>query len=166
MYYILNLMQNTFISIGIGALMVAGIGTLVYTQKNASMTPPVVSNENGEEPSETTTPTPTTPTETPNTGTGTPKPTTPSGGTTTTAPAPSGITAAEVAKHNSSASCWSTINGNVYDLTSWIPNHPGGQQAILQLCGTNGSAKFNGQHGGATLQLKTLAGFKIGVAAQ
>lgn len=78
----------------------------------------------------------------------------------------SGITSAEVATHNSRSSCWSIINGSVYDLTSWIPNHPGGEQAILQLCGTDGSAKFNGVHGGSQTQLTVLAGFKIGVAAQ
>lgn len=74
------------------------------------------------------------------------------------------ITASEVASHADGASCWSIINGSVYDLTSWIPQHPGGSQAILQLCGKDGSAKFNAQHGGASMQLQILAGFKIGVA--
>ena len=73
------------------------------------------------------------------------------------------ITAAAIAMHSSYTSCWSSINGNVYDLTSWIPQHPGGPQAILQLCGTDGSAKFNAQHGGQALQAKILAGFKIGI---
>jgi cytochrome b involved in lipid metabolism len=95
------------------------------------------------------------------------------GGTAATpaAPAPSGgvsggITAAAIAQHNSRASCWSSINGNVYDLTSWIPRHPGGEQAILQLCGTDGSAKFNAQHGGGKRQATILAGFKIGTLTQ
>lgn len=74
-----------------------------------------------------------------------------------------GFTMAEVAMHSSAQSCWSAINGNVYDLTSWIPNHPGGPDKILQLCGTDGSAKFNGQHGGSPQQATVLAGFKIGV---
>lgn len=70
--------------------------------------------------------------------------------------------ASTVAQHADRSSCWSSINGSVYDLTSWIPKHPGGEQAILQLCGTDGSAKFNRQHGGASLQQQILAGFKIG----
>lgn len=74
------------------------------------------------------------------------------------------ITATQVARHNARESCWSVINSNVYDLTSWIPNHPGGEQAILQLCGTDGSEKFNGQHGGSEKQAIILAGFKIGEA--
>jgi len=73
---------------------------------------------------------------------------------------------ADVAAHKDRASCWSAINGNVYDLTSWVPKHPGGEQAILSICGIDGSAKFNRQHGGAQLQAQILAGFKIGVLAQ
>lgn len=77
----------------------------------------------------------------------------------------SGITVSEVAKHSTSASCWSTINGNVYDLTSWIPEHPGGPEAIMKLCGADGSKKFNDKHGGQARQAAVLTGFKIGVAA-
>jgi cytochrome b involved in lipid metabolism len=84
----------------------------------------------------------------------------------TSLPEAAGIASTEVAAHNSRETCWSTINGNVYDLTSWIPEHPGGEQAILQLCGTDGSAKYNGKHGGAEKQALILAGFKLGVAAQ
>ncbi|HWO07400.1 MAG TPA: cytochrome b5-like heme/steroid binding domain-containing protein [Candidatus Paceibacterota bacterium] len=81
-------------------------------------------------------------------------------------PRQGGISAAEVAAHNGGTSCWSIINGSVYDLTSWIPQHPGGEQAILQLCGTDGSEKFNGVHGGMATQAQVLAGFKIGELAQ
>ncbi|MEK7098457.1 MAG: cytochrome b5-like heme/steroid binding domain-containing protein [Patescibacteria group bacterium] len=75
-------------------------------------------------------------------------------------------TLADISGHKDRSSCWSTINGGVYDLTSWIPKHPGGEQAILQLCGTDGSAKFNRQHGGAALQAQVLTGFKVGTLAQ
>lgn len=71
-------------------------------------------------------------------------------------------TLANILEHKDKSSCWSTINGNVYDLTSWVPKHPGGEQAILQLCGKDGSLKFNGQHGGSAMQEQALAGFKIG----
>lgn len=89
-----------------------------------------------------------------------------SGGGAQGSPASAGITASVVATHATRVSCWSIINGNVYDLTSWIPQHPGGEGAILQLCGTDGSTKFNGKHGGAQKQATILAGFKIGVLAQ
>jgi hypothetical protein len=69
-----------------------------------------------------------------------------------------------VTAHSSRESCWTIINGSTYDLTSWIPQHPGGEEAILRLCGTDGSAAFNGKHGGAARQENILAGFKIGTA--
>lgn len=71
-----------------------------------------------------------------------------------------------VATHNSQLSCWTTINGGVYDVTSWIGQHPGGEQAILGLCGKDGSAAFNGQHGGEKRPASELASFKIGTLVQ
>lgn len=102
-------------------------------------------------PSETTNPNSTTTTTTSTTTTG-----------TTTTPKPSGYTMAQVAAHNTASSCWTAINGSVYNVTSWISQHPGGQQAIISLCGTDGSAAFNGQHGGQRRPASELASFKIG----
>jgi cytochrome b involved in lipid metabolism len=73
---------------------------------------------------------------------------------------------AQVALHASASSCWTVIRGSVYDLTTWISQHPGGEQAILQLCGTDGTDEFVGQHGGSPQQENKLATFKIGVLAQ
>lgn len=72
-------------------------------------------------------------------------------------------TMAEVKAHNSSASCWTIVNGSVYDVTSWITKHPGGAGAIKGMCGVDGSAAFNGQHGGQARPASELASFKIGV---
>lgn len=77
-----------------------------------------------------------------------------------------GLTMGTIAQHSSRESCWTAINGSVYDLTSWIPKHPGGEQAILQLCGKDGSEKFNGQHGGDSAKESVLAGFRVGVLAR
>jgi cytochrome b involved in lipid metabolism len=74
-------------------------------------------------------------------------------------------TLADVAQHSTATSCWSAINGGVYDLTSWINKHPGGPEAILGICGKDGSAAFNAQHGGQSRPANELAGFKIGVLA-
>lgn len=73
---------------------------------------------------------------------------------------------AEVATHNSASSCWSAVNGSVYDLTSWISEHPGGSRAILGICGKDGSAAFNNQHEGERRPANELAGFKIGLLGQ
>lgn len=76
---------------------------------------------------------------------------------------PGGITMAMVATHNTASSCWTVIDGSVYDVTSWISQHPGGARAITQLCGTDGTALFEGQHAGGQRQAEALAGMKIGV---
>jgi cytochrome b involved in lipid metabolism len=85
---------------------------------------------------------------------------------TSTAQNPGTYTLAQVALHNSASSCWTAINGGVYDVTTWINQHPGGPEAILSLCGTDGSAAFNGQHGGQARPAAELASFKIGTLIQ
>lgn len=69
---------------------------------------------------------------------------------------------ADVAKHGTESDCWAAINGGVYNLTTWIPRHPGGKQAIIGLCGKDGSAAFNDQHGSGAQQQAILATFKVG----
>jgi cytochrome b involved in lipid metabolism len=72
-------------------------------------------------------------------------------------------TQSQVAEKNSKESCWTIIDENVYNITSYIPNHPGGEKEILQICGKDGSQLFakpmEHQEGGASNVLK---GFKIG----
>jgi cytochrome b involved in lipid metabolism len=69
---------------------------------------------------------------------------------------------ADIAQHNSRQSCWTSIDGSVYDVTKWIDQHPGGAEAILSLCGTDGSAAFNAQHNGQRRPEAELASFRIG----
>lgn len=69
----------------------------------------------------------------------------------------------DVAAHSSSASCYTIINGGVYDVTSFASKHPGGEAKILNLCGKDGSSWFNNQHGGQSVQEATLATLKIGI---
>lgn len=49
--------------------------------------------------------------------------------------------AAEVADHNTADDCWTIINGSVYDITSYVPRHPGGDE-ILRACGADGTTLF------------------------
>ncbi len=71
-------------------------------------------------------------------------------------------TLAQVQTHSDSSSCWTIIGGNVYDLTAWINSHPGGPEAILSICGKDGTAAFEDQHGGQRRPANELAGFLIG----
>lgn len=91
----------------------------------------------------------------------TPTPSTTSPAPTTTAKAGT-YTLADVAKHADASSCWAAINGNVYDLTAWIDQHPGGPDRILAICGTDATAAFQQQHGGERRPASELAGFQIG----
>jgi len=70
--------------------------------------------------------------------------------------------AIEVAAHKTASDCWSIVNGNVYNLTSWINQHPGGSEAIISMCGIDASSEFNDQHEGQKRPANELAGFIIG----
>lgn len=75
----------------------------------------------------------------------------------------SGITAAEVAQHNTAADCWSVIDGNVYDLTSFLSNHKGGPGVLTAICGKDGTLAFSGQHSGESLPQADLSTLFVGV---
>jgi cytochrome b involved in lipid metabolism len=75
------------------------------------------------------------------------------------------LTLEEVEKRNSSASCWSIVYGNVFDLTKWITKHPGGAEKIRAICGKDGTTAFERQHtgdGGAANQLSNYFLGKLG----
>ena len=78
---------------------------------------------------------------------------------------PAGYTMEKVRANNSEASCWSVIDGNVYDLTQWIASHPGGKGNILSLCGKNGTAEFASKHRGDGNPQARLKGFLLGPLA-
>jgi cytochrome b involved in lipid metabolism len=86
--------------------------------------------------------------------------------TTTPSDTSATYTLADVQTHSDASSCWTVIDGTVYDLTQWIPQHPGGEAAIESICGIDGSAAFHGQHDHAQEQESILATFKIGTLSQ
>lgn len=75
---------------------------------------------------------------------------------------PSGYTLADIEEHNTENDCWSTVNGSVYDLTSFVSRHPGGVTNIMKVCGKDGSALFNRQHNLAPDPNAALILLKIG----
>ena len=77
-----------------------------------------------------------------------------------------GYTMEKVRENNSASSCWSIINGNVYDLTKWISSHPGGRSAITGICGRDGTSTFNGRHRGDGGPASVLTGYLLGPLAK
>ena len=41
----------------------------------------------------------------------------------------------DLALHSTASSCWVTRNGKVYDVTSFLADHPGGDDLILNFAG-------------------------------
>ncbi|MBR9703327.1 cytochrome b5 domain-containing protein [Candidatus Woesearchaeota archaeon] len=52
------------------------------------------------------------------------------------------LTLALVQAHTSTNDCWTIINDKVYDITSYVPFHPGGLAEIARVCGVDGTALF------------------------
>jgi len=71
-------------------------------------------------------------------------------------------TMVEIAKNKDATSCWTAIDGGVYDLTKAVDSHPGGREKILSVCGKDGSQAFGKQHGGQEIPESALATLKIG----
>ncbi|CAG8607543.1 17667_t:CDS:1 [Cetraspora pellucida] len=56
------------------------------------------------------------------------------------------ISGEEVAKHNTRQDCWVIIHGKVYDVTNFLPEHPGGVKVILDQAGKDATAVFDPIH--------------------
>ncbi|KAF2744316.1 putative mitochondrial cytochrome b2 [Sporormia fimetaria CBS 119925] len=72
-------------------------------------------------------------------------------------------THAEVAKHNSSSSCWVILYGKIYDATSFISSHPGGPNAILRLAGTDATSEYDPIHAPGLLEENASLVPRIGI---
>lgn len=59
------------------------------------------------------------------------------------------ISLSTLASHNSREDCWVGYNGKAYDITAFLPDHPGGVNAIARNCGTVQEFQdaFRRQHG-------------------
>ena len=68
----------------------------------------------------------------------------------------------EVQQHRSSESCWVVLYGDVYDVTSFLPDHPGGSRIILQLAGTDATEEYDPIHPPGTLESNLPTTAKLG----
>lgn len=58
------------------------------------------------------------------------------------------IRLAEVARHKRGDDCWMAINGQVYDLSGYIPEHPARPAVILPSCGRDATQAYRTKNKG------------------
>ncbi|ORY88906.1 putative cytochrome b5 [Leucosporidium creatinivorum] len=74
-------------------------------------------------------------------------------------------TMADVEKHTAADSAWVVVEGQVYDMTDFLDEHPGGKKILLMSCGKDSTEKFWKFHSKKVLE-KTAKPFKIGTVAE
>ena len=71
------------------------------------------------------------------------------------------FTLGEVKKHNKKNDAWTIIENKVYDITTWIPTHPGGD-VILKAVGKNGTRLFKSVNHPSFVKENVLPKYYIG----
>jgi len=56
------------------------------------------------------------------------------------------IKLAELFKHNIKSDCWIAVRGKVYNVTDWIPQHPGGSDPIVLNASRDATQLFEAYH--------------------
>ena len=72
------------------------------------------------------------------------------------------ITREELAAHNKSGDHWIAINGNVYDVSRYTRQHPGGRAALMQYAGKDATGAFSVLHPPEVLS-QVASKYQIGV---
>lgn len=71
------------------------------------------------------------------------------------------LTSDTVSKHNNPNDCWIIIENKVYDVTSYLTKHPGGEWRITPFCGKDATQPFltkdgQGSHSAEAFQILGL----------
>ncbi|KAF2861501.1 hypothetical protein K470DRAFT_256878 [Piedraia hortae CBS 480.64] len=62
------------------------------------------------------------------------------------------VSVSEIIKHSSPDDLWIVVNGKVYDLTNFAPNHPGGADVLYAFAGRDGSKTYNEFHSATLIE--------------
>lgn len=49
----------------------------------------------------------------------------------------------DVKEHKSYDDAWTVLNGKVYNMTAYLPFHPGGEKEIMRCAGRDGTRLFS-----------------------
>ncbi|CAG9975109.1 unnamed protein product [Clonostachys byssicola] len=71
------------------------------------------------------------------------------------------VTTSELAEHNTATDLWVSVHGKVYNLTSFLKDHPGGIDSVLQCAGDDGTEAYD-YAGHSKSASATLTRFLIG----
>ncbi|PVH75077.1 hypothetical protein DL98DRAFT_602481 [Cadophora sp. DSE1049] len=72
------------------------------------------------------------------------------------------LTGDEISGHNSRESCWVIVHGNCYNVTEFLPEHPGGAKIILKYGGKDATEEFDPIHPPDTLDIYLDASKHLG----
>lgn len=53
------------------------------------------------------------------------------------------LTEEEVAKHDTEEDCWLVIRGKVYNVSSYLDDHPGGVEIVMDLAGQDATEDYD-----------------------
>eukprot|EP01130_Rhizamoeba_saxonica_P017108 TRINITY_DN8141_c0_g1_i1.p1 TRINITY_DN8141_c0_g1~~TRINITY_DN8141_c0_g1_i1.p1 ORF type:complete len:141 (-),score=28.58 TRINITY_DN8141_c0_g1_i1:28-450(-) len=62
------------------------------------------------------------------------------------ADAPRPVTVSELSLHNKIDDCWIALQGQVFDITQFLPYHPGGKDIIVEVAGKDVTEYYNYYH--------------------
>jgi len=68
---------------------------------------------------------------------------------------------AEIASHNTNKSTWLVIHNNIYDVTEFLNEHPGGEEVLLEVAGKEATEMFE-DVGHSTDARELMKKYKIG----
>lgn len=72
------------------------------------------------------------------------------------------ISLAELAKHGSPSDCWIAVKGQVWDVTEFLPRHPGGEKLLLSYAGRDATGAFLSVHALEVLAAQLAKGKRVG----
>jgi cytochrome b involved in lipid metabolism len=75
------------------------------------------------------------------------------------------VSKSELVSHDKETDCWISYQGLVYDVTDYVPMHPGGAAQIIPLCGTSEEFEnaFTVQHGNSKVRMLERMGVYKGL---